>query len=170
MTVPGMAEEFLGRKSNSSKPKLYHSPCHYFMPWRKQSWQIKRVVWNTDSIGSSHQELSILIIHHIQASPLMQKRFCGYSDIALPSSINLCAQFHQLKCFSAETHHTLLHTPEDSTLSIQQRANKSWLKKNPRYPYQILLWCCLSLKKIFVQIWLALFFKKPKYISTHWVK
>lgn len=35
MTVPGMAEEFLGRKSNSSKPKLYRSPCHYFMPWRK---------------------------------------------------------------------------------------------------------------------------------------
>lgn len=60
---------------------------------------------------------------------------------ALQSSINLCAQSHQLKGFAAET---LLHTLGDSTLSIQPRA-KSW-PKSPRYPYQILLCCCLSWK------------------------
>lgn len=79
-------------------------------------------------------------------------------------STNLCAQSHQLKCFSAETHHTLSHTLEESTVSIQQRA-KSWLQRNPRYPYQIILWSSLS-KTTSIQILPGLFLKKPKYFNS----
>lgn len=73
-----------GRKYTSSKPGLLAVLSIILCPGENSTGRWG-VVWNTAPIGASHHKLSVfsLITHHIQASPLMQKRFCGYSAITV---------------------------------------------------------------------------------------
>lgn len=132
MTASGMAEEFLARKYNSSKPGLLAVLSIISCPGENSSdrWG---VVWNTDPIGASHQKLSVfsLITHHIQASPLMQKRFCGYSAITVKfySFAKLCVHSHQLK-WSADWSHTITH---NRSYTFNPTQSQKLTGKNSRY-------------------------------------